>query len=50
MSWARAGGFFESLDRQGLTPEAVASTNANSMLAFVPNQPRAYWLTLKHQF
>lgn len=44
MSWARAGGFLSSLDRQGLTKAAVQA-NPNQLLNIVPVPPRSFWLT-----
>lgn len=44
MSWARSGGFLASLDRQGLTKEAVAA-DPNQLLSIVAVQPRSFWLT-----
>ena len=44
MSWARAGGFLASLDRQGLTAASVAA-NPNQSFSIVPSQPRSFWLT-----
>lgn len=44
MSWARAGGFLNSLDRQGLTKAAV-DANPNQLLNIVAVQPRSFWLT-----
>lgn len=44
MSWARAGGFLNSLDRQGLTKAAV-DANPNQLLSIIAIQPRSFWLT-----
>jgi iron complex outermembrane recepter protein len=44
MSWARSGGFLNSLDRQGLTAATVAA-NPNSLMFVVPIQPRSFWVT-----
>ncbi len=44
MSWARGGGFFNSLDRQGLTKADVAA-NPNQLFSVVPAQPRSFWLS-----
>lgn len=49
MSWARTGGFFNSLDRQGLTKAAVTS-NPGGLLEVVPIQPRSFWLTATVKF
>jgi iron complex outermembrane recepter protein len=44
MSWARGGGFFNSLDRQGLTKAAVTAA-PNQLFSVIPAQPRSFWLT-----
>ena len=44
MSWARSGGFLDSLDRQGLTKAAVEA-NPDALLFVVPIQSRSFWLT-----
>ena len=44
LSWARAGGFFNSLDRQGLTKAGIAA-NPNQLLSVISTQPRSFWLT-----
>jgi iron complex outermembrane recepter protein len=44
LSWARGGGFFNSLDRQGLTKADVAA-NPNQLFSVVPTQSRSFWLT-----
>jgi iron complex outermembrane recepter protein len=44
LSWARGGGFFNSLGRQGLTKADVAA-NPNQLFSVVPAQPRSFWLT-----
>ena len=49
MSWARAGGFFDSLDRQGLTAASVQS-DPNQLFYIVPIQPRSFWLTATVDF
>lgn len=49
MSWARTGGFFNSLDRQGLS-KADVQANPNQLLEVVPIQPRAFWLTATVSF
>ena len=49
MSWGRAGGFFASLDRQGLTKAAVAA-NPNQSFTVVAIQPRSYWLSASVKF
>jgi iron complex outermembrane recepter protein len=49
LSWARGGGFFNSLDRQGLT-KADVTANPNALFSVVPAQPRAFWLTATAKF
>jgi iron complex outermembrane recepter protein len=49
MSWARGGGFFNSLDRQGLT-KAEATANPNALYSVVPAQPRSFWITATAKF
>ncbi|MFM5950236.1 MAG: TonB-dependent receptor domain-containing protein, partial [Novosphingobium sp.] len=49
MSWARGGGFFNALDRQGLTKADVAA-NPNQLYSVVPSQPRSFWLTATVKF
>jgi iron complex outermembrane recepter protein len=49
MSWARAGGFFDSLDRQGLSAASVQS-NPDQLFYIVPIQPRSFWLTATLEF
>ena len=49
MSWARAGGFLASLDRQGLTKADVA-TNPGGSFSVVPAQPRSFWITATAKF
>lgn len=49
MSWARAGGFFDSLDRQGLSAASVQN-NPNQLFYIVPIQPRSFWLTATLEF
>ncbi len=49
MSWARAGGFFDSLDRQGLTPASVQA-NPNQLFYIVPIQPRSFFVTATVEF
>jgi iron complex outermembrane recepter protein len=49
MSWARGGGFFGALDRQGLTKAEVAA-NPNALYSVVPAQPRSFWLTATAKF
>jgi iron complex outermembrane recepter protein len=49
LSWARGGGFFNSLDRQGLTKADVAA-NPNQLFSVVPAQPRSFWLTATAKF
>jgi iron complex outermembrane recepter protein len=49
MSWARAGGFLASLDRQGLTAASVAA-NPNQSFSIVPSQPRSFWITATAKF
>jgi outer membrane receptor protein involved in Fe transport len=44
LSWARTGGFFNSLDRQGLT-KADVTANPNQLLNIISIQPRSFWLT-----
>lgn len=44
MSWARSGGFLNSLDRQGLT-KATVTADPNALLFVVPIQPRSFWVT-----
>jgi len=44
LSWARTGGFFNSLDRQGLT-KADVTGNPNQLLNIISIQPRSFWLT-----
>jgi iron complex outermembrane recepter protein len=49
LSWARGGGFFNSLDRQGLTKADVAA-NPNQLFSVVPAQPRSFWLSVTAKF
>jgi iron complex outermembrane recepter protein len=49
LSWARSGGFFNSLDRQGLTKADVAA-NPNQLFSVIPAQPRSFWLTATAKF
>jgi iron complex outermembrane recepter protein len=49
LSWARGGGFFNSLDRQGLTREAVAAA-PNQLYSVVPTQPRSFFVTATAKF
>lgn len=49
MSWARTGGFFNSLDRQGLT-KADVTANPDGLLEVVPIQPRSFWITATYAF
>jgi iron complex outermembrane recepter protein len=44
LSWARGGGFFNSLDRQGLTKAAVEAA-PNQLFSVVPTQPRSFFIT-----
>jgi outer membrane receptor protein involved in Fe transport len=44
LSWARGGGFFNSLDRQGLTTAAVTAA-PNQLFSVIPAQPRSFWIT-----
>jgi outer membrane receptor protein involved in Fe transport len=44
LSWARGGGFFNSLDRQGLTKASVTGS-PNQLFSVVPAQPRSFWIT-----
>jgi iron complex outermembrane recepter protein len=44
LSYARSGGFFNSLDRQGLTRDAVTAA-PNQLYSIIPNQPRAFFVT-----
>lgn len=43
-SWAPSGSFLGALDRQVLTPAAVAA-NPNQLFSVVPSQPRAFFVT-----
>ncbi|MGK6320376.1 TonB-dependent receptor [Sphingomonas sp. DT-204] len=45
LSYSRSGSIFASLDRQGLTPEAVAAAGSNGLIQVIPSQPRAFFLT-----
>jgi iron complex outermembrane recepter protein len=49
LSWARGGGFFNSLDRQGLTKADVAAA-PNQLFSVVPAQPRSFWVTATAKF
>jgi iron complex outermembrane recepter protein len=49
LSWARGGGFFNSLDRQGLTKAAVAAA-PNQLFSIIPAQPRSFWVTATAKF
>jgi iron complex outermembrane recepter protein len=49
LSWARAGGFFQSLDRQGFT-KADIDANPNQLFSVVPAQPRSFWITATAKF
>jgi iron complex outermembrane recepter protein len=49
LSWARGGGFFNSLDRQGLTKADVAAA-PNQLFSVVPAQPRSFWITATAKF
>ncbi len=49
LSWSRSGGFLASLNRQGLTPEAVAS-DPGGLYSAVYAQLRAYFVTLTVDF
>lgn len=49
MSWARAGGFLASLDRQGLTKADIAA-NPGQSFSIVPAQPRSFWVTATAKF
>jgi outer membrane receptor protein involved in Fe transport len=48
-SWAPSGSFLAALDRQVLTPAAVAA-NPNQLFSVVPSQPRAFFVTGSFEF
>ena len=45
MGWAKSGSLLTALDRQTLTPAQVAA-DPNQLFSVLPNQPRAFYLTL----
>ncbi|MEM6898892.1 MAG: TonB-dependent receptor [Pseudomonadota bacterium] len=49
LSWAPSGGFLNSLDRQALTPEALAA-DPNQLFSIVTAQPRSFFLTAAYTF
>jgi iron complex outermembrane recepter protein len=49
LSWARAGGFFQSLDRQGFTAADIA-TNPTQLFSVIPSPPRSFWITATAKF
>lgn len=49
LSWSRSGGFLASLDRQGLTPEEVAS-DPGGLYSTVLAQLRAFFVTVTIDF
>jgi iron complex outermembrane recepter protein len=49
LSWARSGGFLASLDRQGLTKDALQD-DPNQLFSVVPTQPRSFWVTATVKF
>ncbi len=50
MSYSRAGGIQQTLDRQGLTPEAVAASGSTGLFQVIPSQPRSFWLSAAVKF
>lgn len=46
MGWAKSGSLLTALDRQTVTPQQVAA-DPNQLFSVLPNQPRAFYLTLK---
>lgn len=49
LSWARGGGLFNSLDRQGLTRNDIAA-NPGQLFSVLPAQPRSFWVTATAKF
>jgi iron complex outermembrane recepter protein len=49
MSWAPAGGFLASLDRQAFSPERLAA-DPNQTFNVVQIQPRAYFFSATYKF
>jgi outer membrane receptor protein involved in Fe transport len=49
LSWAKSGSFLTALDRQALTPAAVAA-NPNQLFSILPTQPRAFFVTATVKF
>lgn len=49
LSWSPSGGFLNSLDRQGLTPEFVQN-NPNQNFSIVTAQPRSFFVTASYVF
>jgi outer membrane receptor protein involved in Fe transport len=49
MSWAPAGGFLASLDRQAFSPDRLAA-DPNQTFSVVMIQPRAYFLSATYKF
>lgn len=45
MGWAKSGSLLTALDRQTLTPQQVAA-DPNQLFSVLPNQPRAFYLTM----
>ncbi len=45
MGWAKSGSLLTALDRQTLTPQQVAA-DPNQLFSVLPNQPRAFYMTL----
>lgn len=49
MGWAKGGSFLNALDRQVLT-KAQVDANPDQLFSVLPNQPRAFYLTVKARF
>jgi outer membrane receptor protein involved in Fe transport len=49
LSFAPSGTLLAALDRQSLTPAQIQS-NPNQIFSILPNQPRAYFLTVGYTF
>lgn len=50
LSWSRSGSLTASLDRQALTPAAVAASGNLGLLQVIPSPPRAMFLTASAKF
>jgi outer membrane receptor protein involved in Fe transport len=49
LSFAPSGTLLAALDRQSLTPAQIQA-NPNQVFSILPNQPRAYFVTIGYTF